>query len=331
MSAKMFERDDFTNCVTNVRLEGKVAIVTGATSGVGLEVAKNLAQRGAKVIIASRNQVKLDSAKEEIVKSTGNDKVITKRMDFESLASVRNFVDETIITEPRVDILINNIGAIGLPDKLTEDNLHTMMQVNYFGAFLLTYLLFPLLKASAPSRIVNVSSMALILGDINIDHLNDVGRYSNFGYYCNAKLADVLFTVEMEKRIRGSDVSIYSMDPGLIKTEFFRNSDNEVWKNFFNHALSVVGRRPERVATMHVYLAVDPKFENSSGKHFRDCGEFFSHLSIYDTELNRRLWDVTKKLVHITEDEEWDSNISNFVNMTDNLRKVFKFKKYLAT
>ncbi|CAH0718084.1 unnamed protein product, partial [Brenthis ino] len=196
--------DDFTNCENDVRLDKKVAIVTGATAGIGLEVAKNLAKRGAKVIIASRNPAKLLDAKNTIIHSSGNENVITKTMDFESLKSIRNFANDINTFEPRLDILINNIGALGLEDRLTADNLHTMMQVNYFGAFLLTFLLFPLMKASAPSRIINVSSLGLILGQIEIDHMNDVGRYSNFGYYCNAKLATVLFTVEMDKRIKSS-------------------------------------------------------------------------------------------------------------------------------
>lgn len=190
-------RDEFSECETDAHLEGKVAIVTGATSGTGLEIAKNLAKRGAKVIIASRNPAKLENARDTIIKAARHDNIVARTMDFESLASVRNFVRETLITEPRLDILINNIGAIGLEDRLTEDGLQTMMQVNYFGSFLLTFLLLPFMKTSAPSRVVNVSSLALILGFIDFEHMNDVGRYTNFQYYCNAKLADILFTVEI--------------------------------------------------------------------------------------------------------------------------------------
>lgn len=306
----MGSRDEFKNCETNVKLHGKVALVTGATSGTGLEVAKNLARRGAKVIIASRNSTKLQNAKDIIIKSSGNSNIVTRQMDFESLASIRNFVQETVSAEPRLDILINNIGSIGLEDRLTQDNLQLMMQVNYFGTFLLTFLLFPLLRTSAPSRIVNVSSLALILGDINLEHINEVGKYSNFGFYCNAKLADVLFTIEMNKRISGSGVNVYSMDPGLGKSQFFRNFNNEFIKNFFNTALLKFGRPLDRVATMPVYLAVDPKLENASGKHFRDCAEFYSTWLANDTVLTSRLWNETKKLVKISASEDWEHTTS---------------------
>ncbi|CAH0718081.1 unnamed protein product, partial [Brenthis ino] len=298
--------DDFTNCENNVRLEGKVAIITGATSGTGLEVAKNLAKRGAKIIIASRNPAKLSDAKNTIIHSSGNENVISKTMDFESLKSIRNFANDINTFEPRLNILINNIGAIGLEDRLTADNLHTMMQVNYFGAFLLTFLLFPLMKASAPSRIINLSSLGLIFGQIEINHMNDVGRYSNFGFYCNAKLATVLFTVEMDKRIKSSGVNVYSMDPGLGKSEFFRHYNSTPSKKFWNSALLTFGRPLHRVATMPVFLAVDPRVEGSSGKHFRDCAEFYSSWFANDTVLTKMLWEESKRLVGITPEEDWE-------------------------
>lgn len=213
---------------------------------------------------------------------------------------------ETLITEPRLDILINNIGAIGLEDRLTEDGLQTMMQVNYFGSFLLTFLLLPFMKTSAPSRVVNVSSLALILGFIDFEHMNDVGRYTNFQYYCNAKLADILFTVEMDKRVRGSGVNVYSMDPGLGKSDFFRHLKNEDLKRVLNAGLQLIGRPLDRVATMPVFLATDPRVENKSGKHFRDCKEFYSTWFANDTVLTSSLWEESKRLVGITPEEDWE-------------------------
>ncbi|XP_011553325.3 retinol dehydrogenase 13 [Plutella xylostella] len=301
-------RDELWKCDTDVRIEGKVAVVTGATAGTGLEVAKNLARRGARVVLASRSPGKLAAARDSIVQATGNTNIVTRQMDFESLASIRNFAQQTIATEPRVDMLINNIGAVGLEDKLTADNLQLTMQVNYFGSFLLTFLLFPLLKSSAPSRIINVSSLAALLGVVDLDHFNDVGRYSSFGYYCNAKLADILFTVEMDRRMRAagvSGVSVYSMDPSLNKSNFFRNYGGHI-ETFFNAALRRFGRRTDVVAKLPVYLAVDPRFEGQSGKHYRDCDEFYSSWYASDSELTAGLWEETKRLVNISSSEDWE-------------------------
>ncbi|XP_060804472.1 retinol dehydrogenase 13-like [Amyelois transitella] len=302
----MVIRDDFYKCETDVQLNGKVAIVTGATSGTGLEVAKNLARRGARVIITGRDTKRLEDAEKNIKQSSGNDNIVSRKMDFGRLETVRDFVKETIATEPKLDILINNIGAIGLQDMQTQDNLHLMMQVNYFGTFLLTYLLFPLLSASAPSRIVNVSSLALILGHIDLDHMNDVGKYSNFGYYCNAKLAEILFTVEMNKRINGSGVEVFSMDPGLGKSKFFRHLDNGVLKDILHKGLEIFGLPLERVATLPVYLAVDPKVANFSGKHYRYCEKYYSSWFAEDEELTRNLWKESKRLLNITGLEDWE-------------------------
>ncbi|GBP61739.1 hypothetical protein EVAR_31067_1 [Eumeta japonica] len=305
-------RHELSECETDVRLDGKVAIVTGATSGTGLETAKNLARRGAKIIITGRNKIKTENAKKQVIEDSKNDNVISRTLDLASLSSVRSFVNETLYSEERLDVLINNAGAIGLNDTLTADQLHVMMQVNYFGSFLLTFLLYPLLKASAPSRVVNVSSLALILGVIDFERMNAVGEWSSFGIYCNAKLADVLFTVEMNKRIAGSGVNVYSMDPGLGKSDFFRNFPDGIVKILLKNGLYKFGRPLKIVSKMPVFLATDSRVSNSSGKHFRDCKEFYSTWFKDDDRLTKRLWDVSKTLVKITDDENWELNSGVF-------------------
>ncbi|XP_041980963.1 retinol dehydrogenase 14-like [Aricia agestis] len=287
---------------------GKVALVTGSTSGVGVNVATELAARGARVIITGRNAAKLEETRNRIVNVTGNGNVVGKQVDFESLSSIRSFVHEMYIQEPKLNILINNVGAIGLEDRRTEDNLHVMMQINYLGNFLLSFLLFPLLKASAPSRIISVSSISLLLGHIDFEHMNDVGRFSSFGHYANSKLADVLFTVEMNKRIGGSDVSVFSLDPGLIKTDFLRNYKETPFRRFMSWGLFLVGQPTNRVATAYVWLASDPKVVNSSGKHFLYCKEFYSSWFAEDAQLTRRLWEESKRLVKIKDEEDWERN-----------------------
>ncbi|XP_026750194.2 retinol dehydrogenase 11-like [Galleria mellonella] len=296
----------FNKCETNVQSDGKVAMITGGTSGLGLEAAKYLASRGTKVIITGRRKDKLDNAIEVISKFSRNSNVVGRLVDYGNLTSVRDLATETIAMEPKLDILINNVGAIGVEDKLTPDNLNAMMQVNYFGAFLLTYLLFPLLKLSAPSRVINVSSLASILGHVNPDYMNNVNVYSNFGLYSNAKLANILFAVEMSKRTEGSGVSVYSLDPGLIKTDFFRYLDNVILKKFLNSLLHIFGQTISEAAKAPVYLALDPNVKNYSGKNFRSCSEFGTEWYARDQALNRKLWEKSKELLKISPDEEWD-------------------------
>lgn len=304
----MAVRNEFEECETEMRLDGKVIIVTGATSGTGLEVAKNLASRGAKVIIGSRDPYKLAAARRDIHLATGNEAVVARRIDLASLSSVRSFVNETIISERRLDALINNAGAVGLADELTEDGLQLTMQVNYFGAFLLTYLLYPLLKSSAPSRVVNVSSLALLLGDVDFERMNRVGDYSAFGFYCNAKLAQVLSTVEMARRIGGSGVNVNSMDPGLGKSDFFRHFEKNLLIKSLSAGLIKYGRSLENVAKMPVFLAIHPRLWNVSGEHYRDCEPFYGTWLGEDALLTARLWDQTKRLVKITKEEDWELN-----------------------
>ncbi|XP_041981403.1 retinol dehydrogenase 13-like [Aricia agestis] len=302
-------KDDLVaRCENSVRLDDRVALVTGSTSGVGVDVATQLAERGARVIITGRNATKLEETRSRIVNTTGNDNVVARQVSFESLSSIRSFVHQMYIHEAKLNILINNVGAIGLEDRRTEDDIHVMMQVNYLGTFLMTFLLFPLLRASAPSRIISVSSLAVLLGHIDFDHMNDVGRFSSFGLYSNAKLADVLFTVEMNKRIGGSGVSVFSLDPGLVKTDFLRNFQETPSRMFLSWTLFVMGESTNRAATAYVWLASEEKVVNSSGKNFLYCKEFYSSWFAEDAELTRRLWEESKRLVKITDDEDWELN-----------------------
>lgn len=154
--------------------------------------------------------------------ATGNDNILVKLIDFESLDSVREFARDIIASEPRLDVLLNNAGAANLSERLTADGLQLEMQVNYFGPFLLTNLLLDLLKKSAPSRIVNVSSYgAIFTGKLNPDKLNEV---SGSMLYARSKLCNILFTMELAKRLEGTDVTTYSLHPGAVHTDFQRFS-----------------------------------------------------------------------------------------------------------
>lgn len=294
-------------CDTKVRLNGRVAIVSGGSSGLGLETARKLAKNGARVIIASRNKAKLEKAKRNIISDTGNLNIDYGQIDLASLKSVRSFANYIIQNESRLDILINNVGALGLPDKLTEDGLHVMMQVNYFGAFLLTYLLLPLLKASPSSKVINVSAASLYIGQIDFDHLNDVGRWSTINLLANGKLAESLFTVELARRVNGTGVTANTYDPFLVSGTGILENMPAILRNVGRGFVDIIGRNKKEVAREIVFLASDPKLNGVTGRHFKFCTEWLDTWLAFDDRLREKLWDESKRLVKITPEEDWET------------------------
>lgn len=295
-------------CETEANLEGKVVIITGGSSGMGLEAAKNLAKHGAKVIIASRNETKLKAARDEIKEVSGNNKIAYRLLDLGSFKSVRNFATDIVASEHRLDILVNNAGAIGLPDKLSVDGLNLTMQVNYFGAFLLTYLLLPLLKSSAPSRIINGSASSIYIGHIEFEHWNDIGRYNLITSLANSKLAVTLFSAELDHRLKGTGVTSNTYDPFLVRNTDILNNIPSGIADISKIFVDMIGQRREEVGNQIAYLAAAPELEAVSGMNFKFCTRWTNHWSVNDEVLTRRLWEASKEVVGITEEEDWEVN-----------------------
>lgn len=297
-------------CDTKAKLTGKVVVVTGGSSGMGFEAAKNLANQGARVIIASRTETKLMAARDQIIAATGNTNVAYKTVDLASLSSVRNFANE-INMEDKVNVLINNAGAIALPDRLTADDLNLTMQVNYFGAFLLTYLLLPKLMSSVPSRIVNGVAASMYFGEINFDHWNDLGRYDPITALGSSKLAVNLFSAELDRRLKNTGVTTNSYDPFVVKDTNVLTNLPGALQNVSQFFVNMVGQRKEDVGKQIAYLAAAPEMEGVGGKLYKFCFEFKNHWLVHDRLLTKRLWEESKKAVKITEKEDWERN--NFI------------------
>ncbi|XP_048186159.1 retinol dehydrogenase 13 isoform X2 [Perognathus longimembris pacificus] len=212
-------------CPSKATIPGKTVIVTGANTGIGKQTALELARRGGHVILACRDMGKCEAAARDIRGETLNHRVSARHLDLASLRSIREFATKVIEEEERVDILINNAAVMRCPHWTTEDGFEMQFGVNHLGHFLLTNLLMDKLKASAPSRIINLSSLAHIAGHIDFDDLNWQKRnYNTKEAYCQSKLAVVLFTKELSRRLQGTGVTANALHPGVARTELGRHT-----------------------------------------------------------------------------------------------------------
>ena len=211
-------------CRSKARLDGKTVVITGGNTGIGLETAVDLAKRNARVILGCRSVERGERAAVEVRKRSGNDNVVFVQLDLASLDSVRKFAAKILEEEPRVDILINNAGIMGLPERtLTQDGFEMQFGVNHLGHFLLTNLLLDRMKEAPSARIVNVSSKAHYWGTIDFDNLDSERSYSPWRAYGTSKLANILFTRSLAKRLQGTNVTTNSLHPGTVFTELGRH------------------------------------------------------------------------------------------------------------
>lgn len=290
-------------CKSTIRIDGKTVIVTGSNAGIGKETAKDLARRGGRVIIACRDTRKGFAAANEIRTEIPSATVRVKQLDLSSFSSVRRFAEDILTTEPYVHILINNAGVIG-EHKKTQDGFEMQFGVNHLGHFLLTLLLLDKMKESAPSRIINVSSVLHAYGSINFDDLNcNHDFYGSLKSYCRSKLANILFTRELAKRLHGTGVTAYSLHPGSVRTDITRHLDSphgRLVRMGFNAVASIFFVTPEMGAQTSVYCATDESLAAESGYYYRDCCREEPALQAKDDETAERLWEVSEKLVGLS-------------------------------
>ncbi|KAF2897600.1 hypothetical protein ILUMI_08569 [Ignelater luminosus] len=285
-------------------LVGKTAIITGANSGIGFYTAQDFAKRGARVILACRNRQKAEEAKFKIIEATGNPNVVVRIVDLSSLASVRAFAKEINETETRLDILVNNAGLGGMEHQLTADGLSLIMQSNHFGPFLLTHLLTELLKKCAPSRVVNVSSKAADYGKLDLNNLNGPpdSYFTKSRDYANTKLCNILFTAELARRLKGSGVETYVIQPGLVKTEILQHLP--LINRLAVQALaSITHKNGEEGAQTSIYASVSKDVIGKSGEYFGECKKWRMPSAAKNKELARKLWEKSEELVQLTHQE----------------------------
>jgi NAD(P)-dependent dehydrogenase (short-subunit alcohol dehydrogenase family) len=276
-------------------LEGKTAVVTGGTNGIGLITARQLAAMGAHVVIVSRSKERCEAVAAEIKKSTGNPNIEYIASDLSVMADVRQAAFEFNKKHTRLDMLVNNAGAIFFSRQVSADGFEMTFALNHLNYFLLTHLLLDTLKASAPSRIINVSSDAHQGAMINFDDLMGEKSYSGFGAYGASKLANIMFTYELAERLSGTHVTANALHPGFVATGFAKNNGP-----LFNFGMAITGlfaRKPEKGAETSVYLASSPDVEGATGKYFSDCRETASSKVSYHKKDQARLWETSMDLI----------------------------------
>jgi NAD(P)-dependent dehydrogenase (short-subunit alcohol dehydrogenase family) len=272
-------------------MNSKTCIVTGATSGIGLVTARALAQQGATVIAVARDPGKGAATVARIRQETGNRGVELLLADLSAQDQVRRMAREFQRRHSRLDVLVNNAGAFFWRRQLSADGIEMTFAVNYLSVFLLTNLLLDTLKASAPARIVNVSSRSHRSAHIDFDDLEWRHQYRGMAAYGRSKLALLLFTYELARRLEGTQVTVNALHPGFVATHIGQNNGWLV--KLASPLLKLIARSPEEGAQTSIYLATSPEVEGVSGQYFIDAKPVPSAPASYDEAAAQRLWEIS--------------------------------------
>jgi len=275
-------------------MNGKVCLVTGATDGIGKVSARVLAEKGAKVIIVGRNPEKSATVLAELKSSSGNENIDLLMADLAVMQEVRDLAEQVISHYDRLDVLLNNAGGYFAKHELTSDGLERTFALNHMSYFLLTNKLMELLKSSAPARIVNVSSDAHYGVDMDFENLNGEQEYKAWKAYQKSKLANVLFTYELLKKVP-ADITVNCLHPGFVATNFGHNIGG-----FFGPVLKIAQRisaiDPEEGAKTSIFLCSAPEVKGVSGKYFYKCQPKTSSRESRNMDTGKRLWQISSDI-----------------------------------
>lgn len=280
-------------------MKGKVCVVTGSNSGIGKETAKALAHMGATVVMAVRSRERGESARMEIVEASGNEAVDIMVCDVSSKESIGHFVEEFESRYDRLDVLINNAGAVFGRREDSVDGFESTLAVNYLGPFRLTLGLLPMLRRSAPSRVVNVSSGMHKTGKMDLDDLQGKGKFKGMEAYANTKLMVTTWTYELARRLEGTGVTANVVEPGFVATNLGRNSGS-LFNAISFKLVRFLQTTPEKGAETSVYAASAEELEGVTGKSFAKSKETTSAEISYNVEIQRGLWEATVELLGLT-------------------------------
>ncbi len=279
-------------------MTGKTVLVTGGTGGIGKAAATRLASMGARVGITGRDRTRAERAAATIDNESGSSAVDVFVADMSSQAEVRRLADEVLATYPRLDVLLNNVGGFWSHRHVTADGLEHTFALNHLAPFLLTSLLWDRLIASAPARVVTVASGAQGLGKIDFEDLMGERKYSGQSAYNQSKLANVMFTYELARRLEGTGVTATVLHPGITNTAFSAEDPSRAFAPLVA-VMRPFMKSPARGADTPVYLASSPDAEGITGRYFANRKAKSSSASSYDIAACDRLWQVSADLVGI--------------------------------
>ena len=285
--------------VGTLPMGGKIVVITGGTGGIGKATATGLATLGARVGITGRDPARAEQAAADIRAASGNPAVDAFAADMTSQNELRQLAAVVLEAYPRLDVLVNNVGGFWAHRHSTADGLERTFALNHLAPFLLTNLLLDRLKASAPARVITVSSGAQSMGRIEFDDLQGARSYSGQRAYNQSKLANVMFTNELARRLHGTRVMANSLHPGVVRTNF--GAEDQAW--FFTVISRVVRpllKTPAQGAQTPIYLASTPDLEDVTGQFFTNGKPKRANRIAYDIDMTARLWLVSAELVGMT-------------------------------
>ena len=281
---------------TTTLMAGRTVVITGGTGGIGKATAIGLAGLGSRVAITGRDDDRVQAAAAEIRHTTGNPDVEGFTADLSSQAEVRRLATAILEAYPRLDVLVNNVGGFWATRHVTVDGLERTFAVNHLAGFLLTSLLLDRLRASASSRVVTVSSAAHAMGAIDFDDIQGEHGYSGQKAYNQSKLANVMFTYELARRLAGSGLTANALHPGVVDTGFGAEDPSRIYRFLVPLARPFM-KTPQRGAATSIYLASSPEVEGITGRYFVDRRARTSSKASYDADAAARLWQVSTGLV----------------------------------
>ncbi len=282
-------------------MAGKTVVVTGGTGGIGRATASGLAALGARVGITGRDQARTQAAAGQIARESGNPAVDAFAADMSSQAEVRKLAAAVLTAYPQLNVLVNNVGGFWATRHLTADGLERTFAVNHLAAFLLTDLILDRLKASAPARIVTVSSGAHATGALNFDDLQGEHSYSGQQAYSQSKLANIMFTYELARRLEGAGITATVLHPGVVRTGFAAEDPSPLSK-IVTPLLRPFLKTPAQGAATSIYLASSSEVEGVTGLYFANRKTKTSSKASYDTAAAARLWQISADLAALNTD-----------------------------